>query len=508
MSRMREILSNTNIRRLELIEYLYYSKDWVSLDFLTDQLDCVPKTLKMDFLELDSQFHFLSFESFENNIRIHFKENYGIETIYKIILEESPGFQLVEILLLQSQIDKEDLMDKLFMSNSSIYRLLNTMNNRLRENYNIGLSFSPIKFIGNEVNIRFFISQFISEKYSFHEWPYKGIEEEKWNDFLRFFVNFSGVSTDFTRLNYLKVLSLVSLIRYKNGFRIIDERCFNIDALWEKLIDDPKFKSEKTNLQKIVGVEITKPLLINLFYPYLQKEFAFSYEHLLELSKDNQEINKSVLAVENMLFQLSKEFQLNILNTFDLTLELHNLYYLQNMEIDSNYILFNKKKLFCKTIEQRFPELIHSMKKEINQWLMIYPRTLSLSFKEHILYALFTYWESLVTQLLRREGNISVLIITKFDIWQAKMLADYLNHYFSNQIKISIYNQLTVDLVSLESTDYDIILGTFRIPNIKGKVVLNISNIPTNQDLEKIYHTIRQLNMIPERMDFDLNHFI
>jgi hypothetical protein len=504
---MREILSNTQKRRLEHIEYLYFHRTWVSFSTLITKLNCASRTLRSDIQEINSRLDYLTIETSEKKLRIIFDETHRLEAVHQLILNEAQGFKLVERVLLESRLSRSELIDDLYMSNSSVYRILKTMDERLHEKYNIGISSNPVQFEGREVDIRFFIAQYLSEKYSFNDWPYKEINEEKWSEFLKFFVDFASIQTDFTRMNYLKVLTLVSLIRYKNGFSIIGELDYEVDELWEKLEKDPIYQKKKIALEHIAGTKITKELIINLFYPYLQNGFAFSYQHLLDLSKDDLQINRSVLAIEKMLFQLSEEFHLTIPNKFDLTLELHNMYYLQNMEIDSSYILFNKKKFFCKTIEQKFPAIVQAMKREIDIWLGTFKEPITSSFKGHLLYTLFTYWESLVTQLLNQEGPTSILIITKFDIWQANMLSDFLKYYFGNQVEIFIYNQLTIDVDALKASNYDIILSTFQMNGIEDKSIYNISNVPTHQNIEKIQSMIHRLKAVPQETIFNLDDF-
>lgn len=91
--------------------------------------------------------------------------NYSRTLIYSYILSDSLEFKLLETVFFLESFSTESLAEKLFISASTLRRLIKTMNKKLVK-YNFYISSSPYKLIGSETAIRNFIIHLFFEKYS------------------------------------------------------------------------------------------------------------------------------------------------------------------------------------------------------------------------------------------------------------------------------------------------------------------------------------------------------
>ena len=88
---------------------------------------------------------------------------------------------------------------------------------------------------------------------------------------------------------------------------------------------------------------------------------------------------------------------------------------------------------------------------------------------KHMIYTVYTHWERLLPQLLRRRKSIKVLIISRFDDHHAKSMIDFLDFYCTDNFEFTqmIKYNLTVD--DIEASDADVVVANFMMPELKKK---------------------------------------
>src|SRR5699024_10792957 len=169
-----------------------------------------------------------------NGIRLNVNENAGLISLYQYILDHSMAFNLLENIFLNEKKTIAELTEVLYVSSSTIYRLVDLLNNRL-EDKNMHIETNPCRILGSEEEIRYFFYNYFHEKYSSLAWPYKSINEKGLNMLLDFFIEFTNIEVDFAYYNIFKTVSVVNLIRYKHGHYIDTS---NIQINFDDIISD------------------------------------------------------------------------------------------------------------------------------------------------------------------------------------------------------------------------------------------------------------------------------
>src|SRR5699024_8837343 len=197
---MRQLLNQSEKRQLLTIEILYQQKDWVTLSELSKRLNCSVRVLKDDVAHFKNNFKQFTIETSNNGIRLNVNENAGLISLYQYILDHSMAFNLLENIFLNEKKTIAELTEVLYVSSSTIYRLVDLLNNRL-EDKNMHIETNPCRIVGSEEEIRYFFYNYFHEKYSSLAWPYKSINEKGLNMLLDFFIEFTNIEVDFAYYN-------------------------------------------------------------------------------------------------------------------------------------------------------------------------------------------------------------------------------------------------------------------------------------------------------------------
>lgn len=134
-------------------------------------------------------------------------------------LRESPSLKLLELLFFRDFSSLEELAEELFVSLSTLKRLIKKTNTYLSHTFAISIVTSPVQVSGDERQIRLFYLKYFSEAYKISEWPFGDILNLKnCERLLSLLIKEVDVKVHFTLFQHLKILSGVNLIRYYKGY--------------------------------------------------------------------------------------------------------------------------------------------------------------------------------------------------------------------------------------------------------------------------------------------------
>lgn len=97
----------------------------------------------------------------------------------------------------------------------------------------------------------------------------------------------------------------------------------------------------------------------------------------------------------------------------------------------------------------------------------------------HLSYTFITHSKHLVLNLLQNQPKLKVLVMSNFDQYHAKSVAETLSYYCSNNFELEVWNKLELSIDSLKESPYDIIISNFIIPPIENKRLIYSNNINT-----------------------------
>ena len=428
---MRDLLSKKSHRQLELLELLFENKRWFHISELAELLHCAERSVKDDLSHVRSSFPDLLFHSSTNGIRIINTDDSDIEMIYHHFFKHSTHFSILEFVFFNEGCDKENICKEFYISSSSLYRIISHINKIIKKQYRFEINLNPVRITGNEIDIRYFFAQYFSEKYYFLEWPFEDFSQETLSQLLESFMQAEG----------------------------IDEIVASFDSEYH--------------------ISLNKEVIGQLFVSYFQKMFFIDEEVFLNHAKTDSYVKKSYQLLGDLVDQVSREYNLQVDNKDNLIWHLHNTAHLHRQELSTEFILFDQKGNTIKNFQNIFPRFVSEVKEGIEHYLEALDMDRSSMKVNHLTYTFITHSKHLVLNLLQNQPKLKVLVMSNFDQYHAKSVAETLSYYCSNNFELEVWSELELSLESLKESPYDIIISNFIIPPIENKRLIYSNNVNT-----------------------------
>lgn len=469
------LLNASNQRRLKFAELLSNTEEWMTLTELSQQLDCSTRVLKDDMVHFRKNFTDFEIQASNQGIQLNYHQNKGMKNLYQQILSESPTYQLLEALFIHEGMSIAELAELLFMSSSTLYRLIRQINTEISK-HEFKISKNPYHITGNEKNIRYFFYEYFYEKYSFTGWPFDTVDEEDLDNFLTFHIELTQLKNDFAYYNKFKIISVVNLIRYKNKHYVNTE---GIKLNYKEAIPDlSPYTDLFQEFERSFDIQYDNHAIAQIFTDYVEDDFFFNYDRLMEKAAENKEIAAEVSMISQTLENLSEETNISIPNKKKMISAFRNIIHLDYLEPRPGYTLYNRDKYFVAGIKDEFPNFYQTLYQTMKELREFLDKPLTEEGINFYIYTVFTYWKGLVPELRKKFLKIRVTIISDRHVTHAKMLKDFITHEFSEQIVIDIYTGIELDREILENLESDIIVTTFLVPKLTNQRTLYIDSVP------------------------------
>lgn len=493
---MKDLLRSDEKRRLKIAEILYEKNDWMSLTKIAEEVGSSIRSVKYDLEFFKDSLEDFTIETSSHGVRIYFHRNKSLRTLYSNILTHSLSFNLLEEIFLNETYSASELADLLFISPSSLYRMVDHIN-EVAEKHGIRVETNPCRVIGNEDRIRLFYYQYFYEKYIYlQKSDFK--DNELIDNLIQFAIFHTNYQIDFAFYGIVQIISTINYIRFKNKHHTkISRSKINLERL---MLDPSTLNASDEYFEKEIGSPINYQLITQLFKPFVEIGYSLNYESLMDKVNSDHRIAKEVNYLEEFLDELARDYNLPIPNKEEMILGIQNARHMERSDPRMGYILYDRNKLFALDIESNFPNFY----KQLCEGLKRYRKICSLPDTEdglnYLIYITYSYWGELTLNLRKRFKKIKVLVVSNRHTAHSYMLSNFISYEFSRQLEIDVYLDvfLTVDI--LEELEYDFIITNFPLPYLKSKNSVLIESIPGSQDHLKIQEEIyrirenRQLN--------------
>lgn len=483
---MEELLRSSELRRLQIALNLYDKDDWMTIPDLAKKMNVSIRILKYDLHNFNTVFDDFTLETSHHGVRLIFHKDKSLKTLFNNVLVQSTPFQLLETIFFNEHYSTFELADHLFVSPSTLYRMIDHINTRL-EQYDFQIMTNPCRFSGDEYAIRSFFINLFYEKYTQLDWVYKDYEDEIEN-LVYFILEVIDFEVDFALFNIYILTTTVNFIRFKqNHLLLMDESHFNtaelLDLIEEQADALPYFEE---NLKIVFNLELLK----ELFLPIVYKEFSISQERLEQKMRVDKTLAKSAQSLSQLLDELSERHHLPLINKDEIIFGLMNAAATKKFDPRAGFILHDRNQHFIDVVFHEFPEFYKDLRKGIHTFLKI--RGLSLD-EENIIYLMYIAyadWKGLTLNLRKAHEKIKILVISNRHPKHSNMIKEFIDYELSDHLEIDIFDDIKISKTILEKLEYDFIIANFPLPILESKNCLCIENIPTFQDLQKIRHEI------------------
>ena len=476
---MRDLLSKKSHRQLELLELLFEHKRWFHRSELAELLNCTERAVKDDLSHVRSAFPDLIFHSSTNGIRIINTDDSDIEMVYHHFFKHSTHFSILEFIFFNEGCQAESICKEFYISSSSLYRIISQINKVIKKQFQFEISLTPVQIIGNERDIRYFFAQYFSEKYYFLEWPFENFSSEPLSQLLELVYKETSFPMNLSTHRMLKLLLVTNLYRIKFGhFMEVDKDSFNDQSL-DFLMQAEGIEDIVASFDSEYHISLNQEVIGQLFVSYFQKMFFIDEEVFLSYAKTDSYVKKSYRLLGELVDQVSREYNLQIDNKDNLIWHLHNTAHLHRQELSTEFILFDQKGNTIKNFQNIFPRFVSEVKEGIEHYLEGLDMDCNSMKVNHLSYTFITHSKHLVLNLLQNQPKLKVLVMSNFDQYHAKSVAETLSYYCSNNFELEVWTELELSLDALKDSPYDIIISNFIIPPIENKRLIYSNNVNT-----------------------------
>ena len=476
---MRDLLSKKSHRQLELLELLFENKRWFHISELAELLHCTERSVKDDLSHVRSSFPDFIFHSSTNGIRIINTDDSDIEMVYHHFFKHSTHFSILEFIFFNEGCDTDSICKEFYISSSSLYRIISHINKIIKKQYRFEIGLNPVRIIGNEIDIRYFFAQYFSEKYYFLEWPFEDFSVEPLCKLLALVYKETAFPVNFATQRMLKLLLVTNLYRIKFGhFLEVEKNSFN-NQLLESFMQAEGIDEIVASFDSEYHISLNKEVIGQLFVSYFQKMFFIDEEVFLNHAKTDSYVKKSYQLLGDLVDQVSREYNLQVDNKDNLIWHMHNTAHLHRQELSTEFILFDQKGNTIKNFQNIFPRFVSEVKEGIEHYLKTLEMDDSSMKVNHLSYTFITHSKHLVLNLLQNQPKLKVLVMSNFDQYHAKSVAETLSYYCSNNFELEVWSELELSLESLKESPYDIIISNFIIPPIENKRLIYSNNVNT-----------------------------
>lgn len=277
----------------------------------------------------------------------------------------------------------------------------------------------------------------------------------------------------------LKLLLVTNLYRIKFGhFMEVEKDSFNDQSL-DFLMQVEGIEGVAKNFELEYNISLDEEVVCQLFVSYFQKMFFIDESLFLKCVKKDSYVEKSYHLLSDFIDQISVKYQIEIENKDNLIWHLHNTAHLYRQELSTEFILFDQKGNTIRNFQNIFPKFVSDVKKELSHYLETLEVCSSSMMVNHLSYTFITHTKHLVLNLLQNQPKLKVLVMSNFDQYHAKSVAETLSYYCSNNFELEVWTELELSLDALKESPYDIIISNFIIPPIENKRLIYSNNVNT-----------------------------
>ncbi len=486
---MEHILSKQSQRFLTTLEHLYYN-NYSSYENLANLSHVSIKTIQEDINKINDFIEPLSIQEYsQSEVHLKKQDNISCDFIYSCILSNSLEFSVLELVFFEQEDRLEDYADALFISLSTLKRIISKINARLKKK-GIQISTNPIQLVGNEGVICLTMANFFKEKYLTDNYPFSKVQYKVFDQLVHYALSDYKEFLNYPDMDKLKLYSFIAIIRLQNGhsnditaYRRTLNKEFDFPFL-SNFIFKQTFKS-------VFHIELTKENIISFAYPFLNDNFAFNYQEMLKIANKNQKKREEF---ENLVFLLN-----DISESLMIPLEkekkeklLLDLFNVRLLMIGKTYLLYNAKRNFIINLAGDYPIIYQFVEEKIiaNERFKNY----SESEKEEIIYILLTHWQELFFAIQDKQPLFKAGLCMTSDIEHTQLLADMLNRKFYRRFDFQPIAFTSFKDAYKQFDNYDVIITNVSNLSNKKKPVVSIDLYPSFNDYAKIYTMYYNLN--------------
>ena len=474
---MRELLSVQSVRQLELLEYLLDSGE-VTLAQASDATGYASRTLWQDIKEINEYLAPMEIETTSKGVELIIPAAYSVRAVYRRVLCQSREYSLLEYLLFNEGQSLEELADNLYISLSTLRRMITIMNEKLAK-FNFKIAVAPTRVVGDELSVSQFYVALFTEKYHELSDLLKKGEFQTMNLLLKNIMAEGDMSLSFSDLQKLRILGYVRIVRLRYGHEI------SLSDSDMKLLHDYKFLKDPVFLSQFMAtfnMKIDTRVLLQMYQVLYGKEYFYSYEHLKEVIQEDAQKRKVFNAISELLETLAREFSISIENTERLQINLYNMLRLSEYRY---FIIYSRSRQFIEGFDLDNPNVLDVFEEKMSV-LDKYGIKLADYIYDDVIYTLLTEWPDFLEKLESFVPDIKIGLLFDTDADHVKFIHTILKKYSKQRLTLVVPELSSTIRGQLRERDMDLLITD--IPNlaIKDIEIICVKEYPSKHDWKNI----------------------
>ncbi|MBC2370353.1 hypothetical protein HBP99_17265 [Listeria booriae] len=432
-----KILSNSLYKQLIVFEALIASPGWRSATSLSTELSMSEKSVYIIIKNLSMNFPFLEiFTSRNKGIKMELSTGVGMQRFYSHILELSLECQLLEIIFFGKNNHIDEVLDNLYVSESTLNRMVSRCNSALKvSGFIIIRRENRYCFSGDELAIRYFMTAYLSEKYIFEKSPFSDELINISKDIFELFEKYFNVKKN----SYSRVLTGMSV----SLVRISIESCL---TTWSDELNlyNPQFQLIDEELMELFKKHRMTSYFKKFRYQFISLFFTRAHSfHSIE-TLHTSEIN-AFYWIEEIVSSYQLPSELPYKKKLQLS---HELGFTAQTYFGQTFFIFNNKKGFYNQVSQEFPNFARVALSTFVRFFEDKDSNQGLFYE--LFYELFQRYPNLVYEIEKKRASARIFLIIEEHSIYKEFYIRYLNSFFNNQ--------LSIDTEKIENKDYDLLL--------------------------------------------------
>lgn len=489
---MLEVLTASNHRKFQLIQFLYQSDSFIHIDDLAEKLGAKVRTVYEDIREISESdlSHIFEIESRSKEYSIRFHDNCSIDSFGNYIMKNNICFNIIEYTFFNKNVTVDDLADFYHISLPTVYRLIARINEGLKDNFEISFSTSPCCIHGDEIEIRSFYIQYLTERYDINEWPFTDIDHDELLKMFTAFTDTLKFKLQYSDLKLLKLSLAVSHIRVSQGYRV-ENQGVRTSGILNMLNQSSQFFEIFSTAFK--GDFNPQVFTDNLSY-IISDYFFFNHEELLKSATTDSYSAQSYIHLTQIINELGTEFDIPIDNREMLIYNIHNSAQLGIRNINVRPLIINNKFMLLQQFRELFPAFYSSLKIKLENYVELMEIKYNEDFIFHLMHSFVTRWENLFRNLLKSQRKIKVKVVSSHDIYHARLMQSILQTEFYERVDTELIDSYNIEALLETSDEVDLLIANFTLPILDSRVIA-VNDIPTNKDINLINHKIKEIRL-------------
>ena len=467
---MNILLSETEQNLLVLLEELTKHHDWIELPVLAEKLNFSTEELQEHIFKLEQLFPNLLIQSTKEGIQLQFEARNSLDPRIAIF-EQSEAYSFLNHLFFKEEGSLNQMCQELVISYERGQEIIQHLNTKLLQHYNISIQPSPLVIEGTEEDIRAFYLDYFSQSYSFLDWPFPSISEESLTHLIQLFLDAQQVSPNLSSLRQIKYTLAINMERFNKG-HLIENPTPLLTSHYSTLMQITQFEQDIKKLAKKLHFEPKKETLEQLFSNPVKSPQIINNPSNGALGNIHH-IQKSYRLLSQILEELAKEFHLQIENREELIWLLHYTAQADFFHLLNNQSLDKQKSQILSNYQAEFPKLFEVSQHKFQSYLTEMGLNSKPSKQQEMVYTFTIQGHRILVQLLQKLPKIRVLVISHLDNHHAQSLIDTLTHYGNNLYLFDSWEESTISFSILNQIPHDIVITTFPVTNSPKPIIYN-----------------------------------